>query len=257
MSYFQDLPFLDNLDDPAFLARVEKSVLDREAANFALSFDDSQALGALNINANDLGHFLDAEKLPVPNQAKVPSGVTRWINFWTPNEQRESLGLLAKRYGFSARLLKLMETEPPVPSEPAALRSTKEETAVAPKAWDRVMHGSDDYEHHAGDFQSVEMVPAVDQALKLNHYAIVREIWHFFSVDVEPKYVCIGYNSLYNTSRSDRKKRPLEKDNTKEQEKKQIPKRDSSKPAGTRAWTWLVLCEDSMYVLIDNFKHLD
>ena len=255
MSYFQDLPYLDNLDDPYFLDRVETSILDRGASNFALFFDDSQASGALNISANELEQFLDAKKFPGQNQTTATPSVTRWINFWTPNEQRESLGLIAKRYDFSARLLKLMETDPP---EPPAPLPTKDETAATPKAyWERVTRRSDDYEHHAGDPRLVEMEPVADQALKLNHYDIVREIWHFFSVDFGPKYVCIGYNSLYNTSRSARTPKPPEKDHEKAQEKKPSPKKDSSKPAGTRAWTWLVLCEDSMYNLTDCVERSD
>ena len=246
MPYFQDLPYLRNLDDPYFLDRVEKSVLDRGAANFALFFDDSQALGALNISVSELGQFLGAEKAPSQSQTTASPSVTRWINFWTPNEQRESLGLIAKRYDFSTRLLKLMETEPP---KPPASPPTRDETAATPKAyWDRATRRSDDYEHHAGGSRSLEMEPVADRALMLNHYDIVREIWHFFSVDFGPKYVCIGYNSLYNTSRSDRKKQhPPEKDHEKGQDKKQSPRRDSSKPAGTRAWIWLVLCEDSKF----------
>ena len=232
MANLHNLPDFRNLDDQSVLDAFEQSILNPISSNFALWFDDNEAFGAVDITEENLSHFLDAKKPPVQNSTQASPSVSRWINFWTPNKQPGSLGLLAKRYDFSARLLALMETNPP-PLQDKVITTDKSQSSWT----ESFKRRADDYEHHVASSELNEKnEPAADQALNLNQYDIVREIWHFFSVDFGPKYVCIGYNSLYNTGGPS-------------SSKQQLPRKNGSKPAGTRAWAWLVLCEDSMHYL--------
>ena len=234
MASSNNLQDFENLDDQHVLEKFEKSILDPDSSGFALYFDDNEAFGTDTITKDKLSRLLEAKKPPVQSLAQVSPNVTCWINFWTPDTQKESLDLLAKRYGFSARLLALMATDPPPPPPKNMTVSTHKSSHGRGRL---VRHRADDTEYHGAASLSIEkQEPAADQALKLNHYDIVREIWHFFSVDFGPKYVCIGYNSLYNTGGPH--------PDTKTQE---LPGMDDSKPTGTRAWTWLVLCEESKW----------
>ncbi|KAK3672525.1 hypothetical protein LTR78_007575 [Recurvomyces mirabilis] len=73
-----------------------------------------------------------------------------------------------------------------------------------------------------------------DSVARGNLYRIIDDLWHYSSVDLGRSYVCIGYNSIFGTKHAD-----SEDDN-------------GILPHCTRIWTWLVLCDDSTVITINE-----
>ncbi|MCJ1308049.1 hypothetical protein MMC25_001699 [Agyrium rufum] len=203
MAGVNSLPLVKNLDEKVVLNEFEDVFESASATNFAICFNDAQACGAVGLEKDSLERILSSKAQ-----------------------------LLARRYGFSPRLLALMTSQPPPgPNSNTSSRTTTHHSA---SSWPRRKRTPDlekDMVRSDSSWGSKKEDP-----LQINHYQIVREIWHFSSVDFGPKYMCLGYNSLYEVGREDKKSR--------------LPSQESSKPAGNRVWTWLVLCDDYTIISI-------
>ncbi|MCJ1226031.1 hypothetical protein MMC12_002680 [Toensbergia leucococca] len=223
----QFLPKFDDFDERTVYESYEKAVVNPDTLNFIIDFDSKTARAARNIDHQYVANLLLAKK--------VGDESTRWINIWGPERQKDVVKTLAGHYGFSPRLLGLMCSDPlkPVPAIVTPHRG--------PIQGMMNHHRQSALRTHAPDLEGhTEMInsPTVNPAgLDLNHYSIVDEVWHFSSVDWGPKYLCIGYNWLYNTHG---------------------PSIDRTEPAGhshrlpsgTRQWAWLILCSDATVVSI-------
>ncbi|KAL8822553.1 MAG: hypothetical protein Q9191_006710 [Dirinaria sp. TL-2023a] len=217
MAGFSDLPVFEDFDDEAVYKKGEHYLFQPDALNFVIEFDSDKAIAGLKLSATSVQELI---------KNKPPPAITRWINLFCPEEQRDTVQALASHYGFSPRLTGLMCSKPYTPT-PAAIslpdyskphhkpqRKSQESRSTDPEK-------SDSTTSYAPD------LPVID----LNHYRIVDEVWYYCSVDWGSKYLCIGYNSLSQLHAP---------------EVNDIPNEDhmSNKPQGRRLWTWLIHCDD-------------
>ena len=91
--------------------------------------------------------------------------------------------VLAQTYEFSPRLLGLMRTKP-VSSPPVVQISNRRSTHDYSRPWKSSKRISADVESH---IEMGKQSGNATEVLELNHYRIVSEIWHFFSVDLGQK----------------------------------------------------------------------
>ncbi|MCJ1420907.1 hypothetical protein MMC32_007266 [Xylographa parallela] len=221
----------EDFDSKAVFEKCETAVLSKDTKNFVLEFENASAQCALNVGSDGIRELCSSER-----NGKLS---TRWINIWAPETQRESLVAIATHYGFSPRLLGLMKCKPLTPHivRTAAYHSRRDfwhTTKPRPNLEKVIQEKSIDIER---DHEKVDTPSTQSEAIDLNHYTIVNEVWHYASVDWGSKYLCIGYNSLYNTTAT------LKID-------PEATQKNQNRPAGKRVWTWLVLCDDGTVISI-------
>ncbi|MCJ1478643.1 hypothetical protein MMC13_007324 [Lambiella insularis] len=206
----------EDFDSKSVFRKCQAAILSKETRNFVLEFNNADAYCALDVDSAGVRQLLDSKTI-------------------------------AEHYSFSPRLLGLMRCTPLTPVlVPSTLphgrldfwHSSKGHVSIrhadARDAEKVIQDKSLDLEgHHDGDKH-----PATEsQAIDLNHYTIVNEVWHYASVDWGHKYLCIGYNSLFNTAAS----LTLDPDSS---------RKSQNRPAGKRVWMWLVLCNDGTVISI-------
>lgn len=215
-----------SLDDAAQIGNLVRTVRDSSTNNFVLDFDDVAAHVAFDLSAASISALLDAER--------PDASYARWINIHHPYQHRLLLGVLAKRYDFSPRLLGLMCSDPCQPTDSSA--SSRHTRTAKRTFWGRSRHSSQESEVEKGldELSEHASVSSYDSAARGNLYRIVVDLWHYSSVDFGRSYVCIGYNSLYGT-----------KDCS-------TDSGDGVLPQCIRVWTWLLLCGDSTVITINE-----
>ncbi|KAK4543677.1 hypothetical protein LTR36_005322 [Oleoguttula mirabilis] len=216
-----------NLDDPASIDDLMRAVESGPTRNFVLDFADAAACVAFDLSATSISALLNAERPELSS--------ARWINIWSPYNHRPLLELIAKRYDFSPRLLGLMCSDPRR-SRQLPLAS-QHDIGVVRGRWTRHSRSrSDESEVEKGldELSQHSSISSYDSAARGNLYRIIDDIWHYSSVDFGRSYICLGYNSLYGT-----------KDSGDEAG-------DGLLPHCTRVWTWLLLCEDSTVITINE-----
>ena len=144
---------------------------------------------------------------------------------------------LARQYDFSPRLTGLMC------SQPAAAAKSAQSVPEHKHFFSRHHRVPSSRKSHDLEKEAYVLSEDVDHdwdpLRDLNHYQVVDTIWHWSSVDLGPKYFCLGYNSLYHMRHRDQKV-------------------DTDLPAGTRIWTWLILCHDKTVISMveDSYPHV-
>ena len=87
--------------------------------------------------------------------------------------------------------------------------------------------------------------------LDLNHYKVVNQVWHYYSVDWGTNYTCIGYNSLSDIKVASDDVTAEEASPTEDVDDNGEARAElSNHPNGARTWTWLVLCDDGTVISI-------
>ncbi|MCJ1389178.1 hypothetical protein MMC18_002033 [Xylographa bjoerkii] len=231
LSSSEDSGIFKDFDSKLVFERCEAAVLSNDTKNFVLEFENRSAQCALNVDLEGIKKVCSSERT-----GKLS---TRWINIWAPETQRESLVAIATHYGFSPRLLGLMKCKPLTPQiVPITTHHNRRDFWHTPKPRPDLektfQEKSIDIER---DHEIVESPSTQSEAIDLSHYTIVNEVWHYASVDWGNKYLCIGYNSLYNTTAS------LKID-------PEATQKNQNRPAGKRVWMWLVLCDDGTVISI-------
>ena len=226
-----------NFDEPAFYKTCATAVISVNTQNFVVEFNNNIARCALNVSPDNISELLST--------GRSEETITRWINIWAPETQKDFVNAIAMYYGFSPRLLGLMHCEPlkPVPIPDTTYHSRIQELWHPNRNRKPGTDSDKVVEDQVSDLEShpekVDSSPAQARYLDLNHYLIVNEVWHYASVDWGHKYLCIGYNSLFNT-RASLKLDPSDS------------RRNKNRPAGKRVWTWLVLCNDGTVISINE-----
>lgn len=221
----------ENFDQKPAYDKFEASISSIESLNFVLRFHSDTARCLLDTDRNAMKEELLSDK---------PKNIIRWINLWAPEKQKDVLNIIGQHYGLSPRLLGLMCCDPlkPVPAAPV----------LHQHRLDNLLHPNyrQDEKTNNSSIQAIDVEGGKDDpynmrishaSIDLNHYVIANEVWHFCSTDWGPKYLCIGYNSLHNTTSFN------EVDNV-------SFRKDGDKPAGKRIWTWLLLCDDQTVISI-------
>jgi hypothetical protein len=236
-----------DFDDKTVLGGFVTKALSIESLNFVLDFNDGAARCAFDLKPEDFSRVLDGEGEVIPR--------TRWINIWAPELQKEIIRAISTKYKFSPRLVALMCCEP---LRPVLMPSSHAHRNRLGQVFDRMVlgkdgkhetmevvennsstpnsaaiHGQDDLE----DLYDLDEKRDIKfNMLDVNHYSIINEVWHYSSVDRGQHYLCVGYNSLFDTSTV------LKPEDQTEW--------TSSKPKGRRLWTWLVLTSDGTVIAI-------
>lgn len=161
----------EDFDKDEVYERCENALKQASTRNIIIEFDQDSAKAVVNINDLSMGKFLDTKR------PKKDS--TRWINIWGPERQEKLVKALSDRYNFTPRLLGIICSK------------------HSPKAT-RVQHDGrpPDETHLKSHFRSLQppysdpeknsrelQARIKDPLSNLNHYNVVNEVWHYFSVD--------------------------------------------------------------------------
>lgn len=213
-----------NLDEPDVLADSMRNLSNALSRNFVVEFGEDEARVAFDLGAEHMQALLQTDR-----QDNALN--TRWINIWYPYHQRTILDSLAEFYDFSPRLLALMCSDPRRPglsrsrARPSYMVATLEEASLS------------DVESRGESPTDLASLASSNPVRTGNIYDIVDDVWHYTSVDQGRSYLCLGYNSLYNTSLIDAEHN--------------IPgSKTQPLPHIKRVWTWLILCDDRTIITL-------
>ncbi|KAE8134501.1 ADP-ribosylation factor [Aspergillus pseudotamarii] len=211
-----------DIDDEAQFRAYLGYLQDAQTRNFMLDFGNDDAWCAVDLEEEDIATLL--------RSAKPKFFGTRWINIWSPEEQKDLVKTITSHYGISERLQGMMCTDPVVrPSQSTASPANgfreKNEGRLP-----RVPRKNDLEEaQELKDLSDPAEIQAAASFRGLTFAHVTNQIWHFCSVDYGPRYTCIGYNSLYV-----------------------VPNVESPNgrglPDGRRLWSWLILCDDGTVI---------
>ncbi|KAE9987389.1 hypothetical protein EG327_003835 [Venturia inaequalis] len=265
--YYQNLrPFsigdsMRDFDNPGTTNELNRLVMNPHSQNFIVDFGDDEAWCGFELTADAYSTLLKARRPPELN--------TRWINIWTPYQQKDIIETLAAHYDFTPRLRSFMLSKPLDFSTSSSSsgssktsffhRHSRPKTSSAlPNSSNEDRHGlgaeksSPDSSTHASSSHDAEnQIGLMNSASPsnyrsmddLNIYNMANNIWHFQTVDWGRRYLSVGYNNLHSTPR--RKRTVWEKELYRD------------KPHGQRVWSWIILCEDKTVISIyeDPFWH--
>jgi hypothetical protein len=240
--YYQDfdspelLSKLRDLDDPEKLRDLEHAVTSPYSRNFFVDFGDNEAWAAFDLPVDTYSSIL--------SRPRPSSLYTRWINIWYPFNHQPTLEVIAERYDLSPRLLGLMCSDPRKPSGNETANASKGASSffsAAHQPLKYLKHLQQQAIELEEGWRSWDMPNMEEPALlpDMNHYQIADEVWHYSSVDWGRKYVCIGYNAVYNV-------RMRQSADAEEQMMHQ------DLPEGKRIWNWLLLCDDRTILSISE-----
>jgi hypothetical protein len=213
-----------NIDvDEAYNAARSK-LEQHQTHNFVADIWHDSAWCAVNVSAPSIKSLLVGER---PKELAA-----RWINFW--HGDSAAVEAIATQYGLSARLRGLLC--------PDAFKSgmSNNPRGAAQAQSDENSSSISAANEKAGDVEAAITLPQIKarfpdnglgglQGIKFGD--IVNRIWHWCSTDFGPKYVCLGYNSLFSVPGKKLENGP-------------------NNPEGQRIWTWLLLCEDGTIISI-------
>ncbi|KEF60146.1 uncharacterized protein A1O9_04996 [Exophiala aquamarina CBS 119918] len=243
------ISMLYNLDDKSSYEACYKKLKSPLASNFGVRFDNNEATCAVDLTQADVVKWLDERGSRRPTV--TASQKTVWLNFWASGSQRDVIKAIAKKYDLSPRLTGLLcPPEKPVRKAASAGGSTTTTTTTA-------TNNSEDGSELAvlaqpgksSNATSVDVEKGVTPATqnhrqpttapqdvpglrdKLSFGNVVDELWHFNSVDFGSHYIYVGFNALFT-----------------------VPDVDddpaSTKPAGIRIWSSLLICDDGTLVSV-------
>ena len=224
------LPGFKPLDDYGVFTDYREAIFNQGTKNIVVEFDNNEAYAAKNLEPSQLNELLETQR--------APGSVTRWINLFGPEKQRETIALLAEKYDLSSRLHGIISTSPPQDSSiSSGDRSRKSLGQQRPQRKD----------------------------VDINHYKLANNVWHFCSTDWSSRCLCIGYNSLSDlvvdepeTSSDDESSRRKFSRKIRGTKRSEKSGRDvKNKPNCRRLWNWLLICEDNTVISIQEnpFPH--
>ena len=207
------------LDDPDAFNVCQTRLLSDEASNFAVNFKAEQAHCRVNVGLDDLNTNHDA--LDPTNNL----GECFWLNLWGWQPSHHDLvQAIASRYDVPPRLVHMLcprPNDPPTyipPVKEAANSSFSHAEDIEPASPEI----DDAEEHFDADSGRKQLTSIAD---------IANDLWHFFTVDFGPRYICIAWNALYFTGTAEISS-------------------VEGKPNATRIWSSLLLCDDGTVVSV-------
>lgn len=234
---------------------------------------------------------------PQPQQQQgQPRGTQTalWMNFWAAESQREIIRAVAEKYDLSPRLVGLLcptgssssqSTGSSNDQSPGSGTGSSSSSSGAPDIKTTTTQANGDVEK--GTLQHQHPAPAQLLARKPTGFAalrgltfgdVVRDLWHFCSVDFGRHYIYVGFNALYSLPKGDDGAAPGDSDDNDDEDdddattagrharrKKSKSKfggngfeefdngdarSSQSKPSGQRIWTSLLICDDGTVVSV-------
>ena len=168
-------PGFRDLDDGTVYHECESALIQASTENFVIQFDQDTATSAFNLDGASMKSFLDA--------GWNSNESTRWINIWGPERQESLMKALSNRYQFAPRLLGIMLSKHiPRPST----RNSHEERANKHSPFPKVEARDVDSEKNMNGSATTSANP-MDPTANMNHWNVVKEVWHFYSIDWNSK----------------------------------------------------------------------
>lgn len=166
-----------NLDNEDYYQRFEKIVLNADTSNFVIEFDATNAKAAVDLTAVSVKRLLE--------KSRPPNTTTRWINIFAPDQQPDTIKIIAKHYGFTPRLGAIMSAaRGPPPATPSFKRTSTHRFSADRRS---IFGGVNRQDGHLADPEknALSTVPAIDAMATqdMTHYNVVNEVWHYCSVD--------------------------------------------------------------------------
>ncbi|KAJ5889056.1 hypothetical protein N7495_009097 [Penicillium taxi] len=212
---FKDIDNKVNFQE--YIHRIENP----QTSNFVLDFGNEDVYCGADLSTNEFNLLL--------SKPRTKCFGTRWINIWSPEEQKDTIKAITTFYGLSERLQGMMCTEPVLhrPKPVARNRSYSSSAPPTPQFDDienaYALKNIPDEPHQNASFNS------------LTFARVVEQIMHFSSIDHGPHYTCVGYNTLFVTPGVS-----------------SAPENGKGLPEGKRLWNWLILCDDGTVISIQE-----
>ncbi|KAF4637447.1 hypothetical protein G7Y89_g653 [Cudoniella acicularis] len=203
-------------DDAKVYEDSKRFSLDPSTSNFVVEFGFDSAQIAFNLDENGFKDLLGS--------ARTDERPVRWINIWAPHRQKGIVQFLTEHYEFSPRLSAIIATDPEADEgiSPAPARHHLTQRIFP--------HNKDDVELGAVSMD----VPRTSLHNDTSHYAIVKQMYQFHSIDVGQKFICIAANWMHE---QEQKSSKSDRDFNIEEEGQQ-----------RRLYSWLVLCNDNTVI---------
>lgn len=246
---------LYNLDDKSSYEACYKQLKTPSTGNFGVRFDKNEATCAIDLTEADVVSWLEERS----NRRSANNNQTLWLNFWASGSQRDAIKAIARKYDLSPRLTGLLCP----PEKPARKTGSAGAGSTATTATNNsddgnssaVLAAQSGKTSHAtsvdvekgvtptAQHQHLQQPTANQKAIpglgdKLSFGDVVDDLWHFNSVDFGSHYIYVGFNALFT-----------------------VPDVDddpaSTKPAGIRIWSSLLICDDGTLVSVFQRPDVD
>jgi hypothetical protein len=179
---FRDFDVQDNF------SLFDRQMLDPKSHNFCLDFGEDSAFCALDLDAQSYEKLLTS-----PRPADLH---TRWINIWMPSTQKDLLGMLARHFDFTPRLLGILKSDPVPARSSASLRSQKSSSTLRSRLSFITTNKSNSIKERAREANEASPVSEesigmtdlmhstqLEMVQDLNHYQMIDDVWHWSTVD--------------------------------------------------------------------------
>ncbi|KIW23030.1 uncharacterized protein PV07_11262 [Cladophialophora immunda] len=235
-----------DLDDDSAFNECEARLQEAPTENFIVSFDSTEAKCAVDIGRDGVLEWLQ------PDRRNASQAL--WLNFWASESQKPIIEEVARKYDLSPRLAGLLCQAITPPGEEKSVASTGSDTSrsstSAPQKTPRAQ--ATDIEKGL-PLQSANLQPATDlgDLDGLTFHRVVRNLWHFCSVDFGRRYIYIGFNALYSLPKAKEATTPdagAPADDTANMSRGK--EKDGSKPPGQRIWSSLLVCDDGTVISV-------
>ncbi|KAJ5147270.1 uncharacterized protein N7443_001137 [Penicillium atrosanguineum] len=208
-----------DIDDKIHFKPYMKRLSDPLTKNFVLDFGNEDAYCATDLEEDEIQLLL--------RKPRAKCFGTRWINFWTPEEQKASIKAITTHYGVSERLQGMMCTDPAIHRPQPVVLPNKRQSRSRSRDFDSTIDELDDVES-AIYLKNLPEQDAMHDAPSFKHLTfahVTNQIWHFSSVDHGPRLP-------------------------------DVPKKDMDNgedlPDGRRIWNWLILTDDGTIISIQE-----
>ncbi|KIX01597.1 uncharacterized protein Z518_09323 [Rhinocladiella mackenziei CBS 650.93] len=211
-----------NLDEETAFQQCTAKLTDPTTENFIVRFESSEAKCAVDVSQEEALKWLQAE-----NRSATQA---LWLNFWTSDSQRTTIAAVAKKYGLSPRLTRLLcparksATQTPSTASTNSSSSSTSSGQRTPTA--RMTDVEKGIPPSSDAIQSKPKATVKD----INFGDVVNDLWHFCSIDFGHHFIHVGFNTLFSSSESKNE--------------------DPSKPSGQRIWTSLLICDDGTVISV-------
>ena len=214
----------ENIDEISGFKRCLEDLERSTTHDFVVTFDTDGASCATNIAPAQLESF-------VRRTRSNKSLHCRWFNLWGWTlEHQTAIKTLGEEYNVSPRLIHLMcpskssQDYQPLVTTRSNIDSNHESAFEEINSLEKALPAN------GRNLQGSSPGQPWDRNKPATSISeVVDDLWHFCSVDWGRRYLCIGFNGLFNLSAM------LNKD---------VP----SKPNATRIWSALLICDDGTVV---------
>ncbi|KIX98897.1 uncharacterized protein Z520_05358 [Fonsecaea multimorphosa CBS 102226] len=238
-----------DLDDDAAFNVCEARLKQAGTENFIVSFDSTEAKCAVDISRDGALEWLQQPHRRSGSQAL-------WLNFWASESQKPIIEEVAKKYDLSPRLAGLLcqaitspgQTKSHVTSSTGS--DTSRTSTSAPLHKSPRTRTTDVEKGVPLQPTAVQQQQAMDprDLEGLTFGTVVRNLWHFCSVDFGRRYIYIGFNALYSLPKA--KKDTATPHDGASAEDAGNTTSGGNKPPGQRIWSSLLICDDGTVISV-------